>query len=68
MSSPPTCLPCARRRAERKEIIAEIVETEDKYGRDLGIIRDEFRAPMQVAGLLDRDQLAQVGGLECRLV
>ncbi len=47
-SSVRTCLACARRRAERKELIAEIAETEAKYGRDLGIVRDEFMRPMQV--------------------
>ena len=56
----PVCFSCARRRAERKETITEIVETEIKYGRDLIIIRDEFQGPMRVAGLLSEDQLAQV--------
>lgn len=37
---PLVCKKCDRRRAERKEIISEIVETELKYGRDLRIIRE----------------------------
>ena len=40
------CGKCAKRRAERKEIISEIVETEVKYGNDLRIIMDEFYRPM----------------------
>jgi RhoGEF, Guanine nucleotide exchange factor for Rho/Rac/Cdc42-like GTPases len=39
-------------RAERREIILEIIETEEKYGRDLQIIIDEFYKPMLVAGEL----------------
>ena len=42
----PTCLSCAKRRCERKEIITEIIETEIKYGRDLRIILEEFYRPM----------------------
>ena len=45
----PTCLSCAKRRCERKEIITEIIETEIKYGRDLRIILEEFYRPMQVS-------------------
>ena len=40
------CSKCNKRRTERKEIISEIVETEIKYGNDLGIIVDEFYRPM----------------------
>ena len=56
----PTCLSCAKRRCERKEIITEIIETEIKYGRDLRIILEEFYRPMQVAGLLSQEQLSAV--------
>ena len=48
VDDPPLCEPCATRRVERKEIITEIIETEIKYGRDLGIIIDQFYKPMQV--------------------
>uniref|UniRef100_T1J5H9 Band 7 domain-containing protein n=1 Tax=Strigamia maritima TaxID=126957 RepID=T1J5H9_STRMM len=54
------CKKCGKRRAERREIIAEIVETEVKYGRDLKIIRDEFSRPMAVAGLLTSEQLTNI--------
>jgi len=40
--------------------MAEIVETEEKYGRDLRIILDEFYKPMLVAGLLTADQLSSI--------
>lgn len=55
-----TCLACAKRRCERKEIITEIIETEIKYGRDLRIILEEFYRPMQVAGLLSHEQLSTI--------
>ena len=42
----PLCHKCNKRRAERKEIINEIVETEIKYGKDLGIIMNEFYKPI----------------------
>ena len=58
--SGPVCLPCAKRRCERKEIITEIIETEIKYGRDLRIIQEEFYRPMQVAGLLTPDLLSSI--------
>ncbi len=32
--------------------MAEILETEDKYGRDLNIVREHFRAPMKVSGFV----------------
>ncbi|PNF18625.1 hypothetical protein B7P43_G05037 [Cryptotermes secundus] len=57
MFAPLVCRKCGKKRAERKEIIIEIVETEEKYGRDLHIIMDEFYRPMLVAGLLTPDQL-----------
>lgn len=60
MFAPLVCRKCAKRRAERREIIAEIVETEEKYARDLRIVLDEFRRPMEVAGLLSCDQLSGV--------
>ena len=54
------CPKCSKWRAERKEIITEIVETELKYGRDLRIIVEEFYRPMLVAGLLTSDLLAAI--------
>lgn len=60
MFAPLVCRKCHKRRAERREIIAEIVETEEKYGRDLDIITEEFYRPMMVAGLLNTDQLSSV--------
>jgi len=54
------CRSCTRRRSERREIIQEIYETELKYGRDLRIILDEFYNPIQIAGLLTKDQLDQI--------
>lgn len=60
MFAPLVCRKCAKRRAERREIITEIVETEEKYGRDLRITLDEFYKPMLVAGLLTPDQLSAI--------
>ncbi|CAH0772559.1 unnamed protein product [Bemisia tabaci] len=57
MFAPLVCRKCSKRRTERREIIAEIVETEEKYGRDLHIILEEFYRPMLVAGLLTPEQL-----------
>lgn len=57
---PLVCRKCAKKRAERKEIITEIVETEEKYGRDLQIILEEFYNPMLVAGLLTQEQLSAI--------
>lgn len=54
------CRKCAKKRSERKEIITEIVETEEKYGRDLQIILEEFYKPMLVAGLLTQEQLSAI--------
>ncbi|KPJ12331.1 Intersectin-2 [Papilio machaon] len=58
--APLVCRKCAKKRAERKEIISEIVETEEKYGRDLQIILEEFYKPMLVAGLLTQEQLSAI--------
>ncbi|KAJ0178441.1 hypothetical protein K1T71_006264 [Dendrolimus kikuchii] len=58
--APLVCRKCAKKRAERKEIITEIVETEVKYGRDLQIILEEFYKPMLVAGLLTQEQLSAI--------
>ncbi|KPI91750.1 Intersectin-2 [Papilio xuthus] len=58
--APLVCRKCAKKRAERKEIISEIVETEEKYGRDLQIIFEEFYKPMLVAGLLTQEQLSAI--------
>lgn len=52
------CRKCSKKRSERKEIIMEIVETEEKYSRDLQIILEEFYQPMHVAGLLTTEQLS----------
>ena len=53
----PLCKSCEKKRVERKEIVSEFVETELTYGRDLKIIQDEFYRPMQIAGLLSKDQI-----------
>lgn len=58
--APLVCRKCTKKRIERREIIAEIVETEEKYGRDLRIILDEFYKPMLVAGLLSPEQLSSI--------
>lgn len=54
------CRKCGKKRAERREILAEFFETEEKYSRDLQIIIDEFYQPMLVAGLLTQEQLSAV--------
>lgn len=54
------CRKCSKKRAERKDIITEIVETEQKYGRDLKIILEEFHRPMLRAGLLTPEQLSAI--------
>lgn len=43
-----TCRNCYKKRAERREILWEFIETEKKYTRDLQIIIDEFYQPMLV--------------------
>lgn len=58
--APFVCRKCSKKRAERKEIISEIVETEQKYGRDLQIILEEFHRPMLRAGLLTSEQLSAI--------
>ncbi|XP_015115447.1 uncharacterized protein LOC107040044 [Diachasma alloeum] len=58
--APFVCRKCSKKRAERKEIITEIVETEQKYGRDLRIILEEFHRPMLRAGLLTPEQLSAI--------
>ncbi|XP_011690898.1 PREDICTED: uncharacterized protein LOC105451882 [Wasmannia auropunctata] len=58
--APFVCRKCSKKRAERKEIITEIVETEQKYGRDLQIILEEFHRPMLRAGLLTSEQLSAI--------
>lgn len=60
MFFPLTCGICDKNRSERKEIISEFVDTEFKYGRDLRIIKEEFYRPMEVAGLMTKDQLKSV--------
>lgn len=54
------CRKCGKKRAERKEIVTEIIETEEKYSRDLQIILEEFYQPMLVAGLLTQEQLSAI--------
>ena len=54
------CVKCEKKRTERKEIISEFVDTEFKYGRDLRIIKEEFYRPIEVAGLMTKDQLKAV--------
>ncbi|XP_044751987.1 uncharacterized protein LOC123311920 [Coccinella septempunctata] len=54
------CRKCLKKRSERKEIIMEIVETEEKYSKDLQIILEEFYQPMLVAGLLTPEQLSTI--------
>lgn len=54
------CRKCANKRRERREILAEFFETEEKYSRDMQIIIDEFYQPMLVAGLLTQEQLSAV--------
>lgn len=49
MFAPLVCRKCGKKRAERKEIVTEIVETEEKYSRDLQIILEEFYQPMLVS-------------------
>lgn len=58
--SPIVCRKCRKKRAERREILAEFFETEEKYSRDLQIIIDEFFQPMLVAGLLTQEQLSAI--------
>lgn len=57
---PIVCQNCGKKRAERREIIWEFIETEKKYTRDLQIIIDEFYRPMLVAGLCTQDQLSAI--------
>lgn len=59
-NEPLLCRKCVKKRSERKEIITEIVETEEKYSRDLQIILEEFYQPMLVAGLLTPEQLSAI--------
>jgi len=54
------CGRCVTRRTERRDVVAELYETELKYGRDLRIVVEEFYRPMLVAGLLNSDQLAGI--------
>lgn len=57
---PIACRSCSKKRAERREILWEFVETEKKYTRDLQIVLDEFYQPMLVAGLLTQEQLSAI--------
>lgn len=58
--APILCRACSKKRAERREILWEFIETEKKYTRDLQIIIDEFYRPMLVAGLLTQEQLSAI--------
>lgn len=51
------CHRCARRRSERREVLAELLETEVRYGRDLRVLQDELYKPLLVAGLVPLRQL-----------
>lgn len=63
MFAPLVCRKCAKRRLERREIIQEIVDTEEKFAGDLRILLDEFYKPMLVAGLLAREQVGSSAAL-----
>lgn len=54
------CHRCARRRCERREVLAELLETEVRYGRDLRVLQDELYKPLLVAGLVPLRQLDAV--------
>lgn len=54
------CHRCARRRCERREVLAELLETEVRYGRDLRVLQDELYKPLLVAGLVPLRQLGIV--------
>lgn len=51
---PITCRVCTKKRAERREILWEFIETEKKYTRDLQIIIAEFAEPMLVRIFLSK--------------
>ena len=51
------CGRCGRRRSERREVLAELLETEVRYGRDLRVLHDELYKPLLVAGLVPLRQL-----------
>ena len=53
------CYRCARRRCERREVLAELLETEVRYGRDLRVLQDELYKPLLVAGLVPLRQLGK---------
>ncbi|XP_076335715.1 uncharacterized protein LOC143238939 isoform X2 [Tachypleus tridentatus] len=57
---PLVCKRCDKKRCERKETILEFIDTEVKYGRDLRIVKEEFYRPMEIAGLLTREQLSGI--------
>ncbi|KAI9518753.1 hypothetical protein NQZ68_034534 [Dissostichus eleginoides] len=54
------CDRCSKLRTERKEAILEFLNTEQSYGEDLRIIKEEFYGPMQSAALLTPEQLSVV--------
>lgn len=54
------CHRCARRRCERREVLAELLETEVRYGRDLRVLQDELYKPLLVAGLVPLRQLGTI--------
>lgn len=53
------CTRCARRRSERREVLAELLETEVRYGRDLRVLQEELYKPLLVAGLVPLRQLGK---------
>jgi len=54
------CVRCGRRRSERREVLAELLETEVRYARDLRVLHDELYKPLLVAGLVPLRQLDAV--------
>lgn len=64
MYAPLVCRKCGKKRAERKEIVTEIVETEEKYGRDLQIILEEFYQPMLVSIRVGFQKICQITQIE----
>ncbi|XP_063412502.1 uncharacterized protein LOC134695220 [Mytilus trossulus] len=51
------CSKCEKKSIERKDIIKEIKDTEESYGRDLAILKEHFFKPMKSAGLLSLEHL-----------
>lgn len=58
----PFCRRCSARQRERREVVQEIIDTEVAYIDDLGIVCDEFAAPLEQAALIGREQAAVLFG------